>query len=181
MVCEIEIEHDHAGRGVRTEIGALDRVQQIATAAIGLVAARGVFEWHEQAAGIAFDPEGAEAQRLIVDLEFEVADASERHFAGWRLRRLRFYGYEMREDSLRWVKWPVVEPGEIFPICCGDRALRMLLEQAVLLIAKPGQGGGIGWSLAQLSEELGDPPAPVEQLEVVRSRHDDVDRPSVAS
>ena len=57
----------------------------------------------------------------------------------------------------------------------------MLLEQPVLLIAKPAQGGGIGWTLAQLSEELGDLPAPIEQVEVFRSRHDDVDRPSVAS
>src|SRR6266851_2903761 len=110
-----------------------------------------------------------------------MADASEGHLAGWRWLRLRFYGCEMREDSLRRVKWPVVEPREIFPICCGDRALGMLPEERVLLLSKPVEAGGIEWTLAQLSEKLGDLPAPIEQLEVFRNGHGDVDRPSVAS
>src|SRR5712692_1780562 len=59
VVRVIEIEHHYGGRGVRTEVGAFDRVQQIATAAVSFVAARGVLERNEQAAGVAFDPECA--------------------------------------------------------------------------------------------------------------------------
>jgi len=60
VVRVIEIEHDGACDSVGTEIGALDRVQQVAAGAIGFVVAGGVFEGHEEAAGVAFDPERAQ-------------------------------------------------------------------------------------------------------------------------
>src|SRR5438067_12065339 len=108
MVGVVEVEGHAIGLGVRAKVGGLDRIQQVATATIRLMTARRVGEWHEEAASVALDPERAEAQRRVLKLELQVADAREGHLThggGWLLVDRR----EMRLDPRRRIEWPVCQ------------------------------------------------------------------------
>ena len=63
VVGVVEVQHQAAPPVPVAEVGALDRVEQVAAAAVGLAAGEGVAEGQEQAAAVALEPVDGQARR----------------------------------------------------------------------------------------------------------------------
>src|SRR5262249_19599324 len=98
-VGEGEVQHQGRGIPVEAEIGALDRVDEVAPAAVGGVAGRVVLEREEEPAAVALVPGQLELVLRSVELEAHEANAGERERAARADRDLAYTRVDALDPS----------------------------------------------------------------------------------
>src|SRR6185369_6702825 len=123
-----------------TEIGALDRVVEIAAAAIGFAAARCIGEWQPKSAAVTFEPARGEHCRLTLKHDVNATDTrAAQDTVGAKID----FEFGARDDRLdvrghspqRVVRKPVDARPRASALGC-DRAVGMIAKQLVACRAK---------------------------------------------